>query len=48
VTNRFGRNALIFEPIKPFWVRGAMTQGPGSNLCWRAGTMDWQPGDYSK
>jgi hypothetical protein len=48
VTDRFNRKSLAFEPIKPFWVRGAMRQGAGNNLCWRAGTMDWQPGDYSK
>jgi hypothetical protein len=40
--DRFGRDCMVFEPIKPFWVRGEMVQGLGRNLCWRAGVMDWQ------
>ncbi len=41
-TDRQGRKALVFEPVKPFWMRGEMKQGPGTNLCWRAGVTDWQ------
>jgi hypothetical protein len=33
---------VVLEPVKPFWVRGEMTQSRGTNLCWRAGLMDWQ------
>jgi hypothetical protein len=40
-TDPLGRKSLVFEPVKPFWVRGAMKQGLGDKLCWRAGTMDW-------
>jgi hypothetical protein len=46
--NRYGRPCLVFEPIKPFWVRGEMQQERGTNLCWRAGSMDWQCRDDPK
>ena len=41
-TERDGRRCLVFQPARPFWVRGEMKQTLGTNLCWRAGTMDWQ------
>ena len=47
-TDRYGRQYFVFEPIKPFWVRGEMQQGLGTNLCWRAGIMDWQRDDNAK
>lgn len=37
-----GRKWDVFEPEKPFWVRGDMEQGLGIDLCWRAGAMEWQ------
>jgi len=37
-----GRPHHKIEPVKPFWVSGAITQDRGDNLCWRAGAMDWQ------
>ncbi len=37
-----GRKWDVFAPEKPFWVRGAMEQGLGVNLCWRAAAMEWQ------
>ncbi len=43
--SRSGRSGVVFEPEKPFWLRGAMEQGLGVNLCWRAGGMDWQHDD---
>jgi hypothetical protein len=48
LTDPLGRESLVFEPVKPFWVRGAMKQGLGDNLCWRAGTMDWKLSESSK
>jgi hypothetical protein len=29
-------------------MRGDMTQSLGTNLCWRAGVMDWQHDPHSK
>jgi hypothetical protein len=40
--DRNERPFMVFEPEKPFWVRGDMEQELGVNLCWRAGGMDWQ------
>jgi hypothetical protein len=40
--DRRGRSCVVFEPEKPFWVRGDMAQELGVNLCWRAGGMPWQ------
>jgi hypothetical protein len=40
--DRNGRRSLIFQPAMPFCVRGGMKQSLGTNLCWRAGTMNWQ------
>jgi hypothetical protein len=39
---------VVLEPVKPFWMRGDMTQSLGTNLCWRAGVMDWQHDPHSK
>lgn len=41
-TDRNGHRYVVLEPVKPFWLRGDMTQSLGTNLCWRAGVMDWQ------
>jgi hypothetical protein len=46
--DRNGRPCAVFEPIKPFWVRGDIRQGLGANLCWRASVMDWQYGAGAK
>jgi hypothetical protein len=40
--DRYARPSLVFEPEKPFWIRGDIEQGLGVNLCWRAGGMGWQ------
>jgi hypothetical protein len=40
--DRDGRRSVVFEPEKPFWVRGDMEQGLGDNLCWRAGGVEWK------
>jgi hypothetical protein len=40
--DRNGRRSVVFEPQKPFWVRGDMEQGLGVNLCWRAGGLEWK------
>jgi hypothetical protein len=40
--DRNERPYMVFEPEKPFWVRGDMEQELGVNLCWRAAGMDWQ------
>jgi hypothetical protein len=42
--DRRGRPGVMFEPEKPFWVQADMEQGLGTNLCWRAGAMEWQRG----
>jgi hypothetical protein len=42
LVDRNERPYMVFEPEKPFWVRGDMEQELGVNLCWRAGGMDWQ------
>jgi hypothetical protein len=39
---RHQHRRVMLEPVKPFWLRGDMTQSLGTNLCWRAGVMDWQ------
>jgi hypothetical protein len=41
-TDRNGHKYVVLEPVKPFWMRGDMTQSRGTNLCWRTGVMDWQ------
>jgi hypothetical protein len=46
--DRNARPCVVFEPEKPFWVRGDMEQGLGINLCWRAGGMDWQRDNSAK
>jgi hypothetical protein len=30
------------QPIRPFWLRVALRQELGKNLCWRAGSEEWQ------
>jgi len=30
------------QPIRPFWLRGALRQELGKNLCWRADSEEWQ------
>jgi len=46
--DRNGRPCAVFEPIRPFWVRGDLRQGLGTNLYWRASVMDWQRDDGAK
>lgn len=31
----------IVQPIRPFWIKVVMKQGPTTNLSWRAGTKQW-------
>jgi hypothetical protein len=47
-TDRNNHKHVVLEPVKPFWIRGEMTQSLGTNLCWRAGVMDWQYDPDSK
>lgn len=42
--DRSGRPSVVFAPEAPFWVRAAMEQGLGVNLCWRAASMEWERG----
>ena len=30
------------QPIRPFWLRAALRQELGQNLCWRAGDTEWR------
>jgi hypothetical protein len=31
----------VLQPIRPFWMKVALNQGPTQNLCWRAETTRW-------
>ena len=48
MASRGQHRRVMLEPIKPFWLRGDMTQAAGTNLCWRAGIMEWQGDADSK
>jgi hypothetical protein len=34
----------VLQPIRPFWMRVALREELGRNLCWRAGDETWQAG----
>jgi hypothetical protein len=34
----------VLQPIRPFWMRVALREELGRNLCWRAGDEWWQAG----